>query len=497
LRPRFGLDPSETMQPSFEIVIGLEVHAELATQSKIFCGCSTRFGAPANTQVCPVCLGLPGSLPVLNARALELGLRAALALDGAPAEHTKFDRKNYFYPDLPKAYQISQYDLPVARGGAVWIDTPEGAKRIGITRVHLEEDAGKLLHSSRDGQIGAAAGSRVDYNRAGVPLIEIVSEPDLRSADEAYAYLLALKEILRYAEVSDCNMEEGSLRCDANISVRPAGQAALGTKVEIKNMNSFKHVRAALEYEARRQVRVLGQGGSLVQETRLWDADRGATQAMRGKEEAHDYRYFPEPDLPLLEVGADRVAEIRSALPELPRARRERLIQAYGLSAYDAGVITAEKERADFFEDAVKARPQASPKTISNLLTGDLLGKLNADQKYLSQSSVTPVQLAAASTLVDSGQISATVAKQVFAETYATGKDPEQIVQEQGLTQISDAASLEKLVDEVLAAHPGPVAEFRGGKTQALGFLVGQVMKASAGRANPKRVNELLRARLG
>lgn len=497
MRPRFGLDPSETMQPSFEIVIGLEVHAELATQSKIFCGCSTRFGAPANTQVCPVCLGLPGSLPVLNARALELGLRAALALDGAPAEHTKFDRKNYFYPDLPKAYQISQYDLPVARGGAVWIDTPEGAKRIGITRVHLEEDAGKLLHSSRDGQIGAAAGSRVDYNRAGVPLIEIVSEPDLRSADEAYAYLLALKEILRYAEVSDCNMEEGSLRCDANISVRPAGQAALGTKVEIKNMNSFKHVRAALEYEARRQVRVLGQGGSLVQETRLWDADRGATQAMRGKEEAHDYRYFPEPDLPLLEVGADRVAEIRSALPELPRARRERLIQAYGLSAYDAGVITAEKERADFFEDAVKARPQASPKTISNLLTGDLLGKLNADQKYLSQSSVTPVQLAAASTLVDSGQISATVAKQVFAETYATGKDPEQIVQEQGLTQISDAASLEKLVDEVLAAHPGPVAEFRGGKTQALGFLVGQVMKASAGRANPKRVNELLRARLG
>lgn len=483
------------MSQELEVVIGLEVHAELSTASKIFCGCPTAFGAPPNTQICPVCLGLPGSLPVLNRQALLLGLRAGLALDCTSSRRSKFDRKNYFYPDLPKAYQISQFDLPLARAGSLFIDTPAGPKRIGITRVHLEEDAGKLLHQSRSGQIGAAEYSLVDYNRAGVPLLEIVSEPDLRSADEAYAYLTALKEILRFAEVSDCNMEEGSLRCDANISVRPAGQEALGTKTELKNMNSFKNVRAALEYEAERQMKLVGAGQRIVQETRLWDAERGASFSMRSKEEAHDYRYFPEPDLPGLAITDDLLAAVRASLPELPQARRSRLQAEYGLSPYDAGVLTQDRGLADFFEAAARNRSLA--KSICNWLTVELLAKLNAAGKDIAHSPVSPANLARLAEMIAGEKISGKMGKQVFAEMFATGAEPDQIVSRQGLAQISDVAGLNILVNMVLENNPGPVEEYRKGKAQALGFLVGQVMKASRGQANPQKVNQLLRQRLG
>lgn len=478
----------------YEVVIGLEVHAELATRSKIFCGCATAFGAPPNTQVCPVCLGLPGSLPVLNHQVLSLGLRAALALEAAVASETKFDRKNYFYPDLPKAYQISQYDLPLAENGRLEIELPGGSKTIRVKRIHMEEDAGKLLHLGQGGRIGAATGSLVDYNRAGVPLIEIVSEPDLRSAEEAHAYLTALKEILRYADISDCNMEEGSLRCDANISLRPRGETRLGTKAEIKNMNSFKNVRAALEYEAGRQAQILNSGGSLRQETRLWDPEKGVSTPMRHKEEAHDYRYFPEPDLPLLRLPAELVAASRAALPELPKARRERLQRLPGLTAYDAGVLASQKELADYFERAASGGVPA--KAVCNWLTVELLGKLNAEGKTILESPVQPAQLNQLVGRIESGEISGKMGKQVFAEMMRTGEDPEAVIRRLGLKQISDAGEIEKLVEEALAGHPSAAAEVRAGKAQALGFLVGQVMKASQGRANPKAVNEMLKKRL-
>lgn len=493
------------MGHDYEVVIGLEVHAELATASKIFCGCPTAFGAPPNTQTCPVCLGLPGSLPVFNQRVLELAVRAALALGCEVAPQTKFDRKNYFYPDLPKAYQISQYDLPLALRGRLTIDTPDGAKSIGITRVHMEEDAGKLLHQTAGGQIGRAASSLVDYNRAGVPLIEIVSEPDLRSPEEAYAYLTELKAILRYTEVSDCNMEEGSLRCDANISVRPRGQQALGAKIEVKNMNSFKNVRDALAYEAERQIRAVSEGAVLTQETRLWDAEQGKTLAMRGKEEAHDYRYFPEPDLPRLAPEAGWIEEIRKSLPELPRAKRGRFQAQHRLSAYDAGVLTATRLLADFFEAAVGSAPapvpETLPKAVSNWLTGDYLGRLNAEGRDLERETlqtlpVSPYQLGQLATLTSSGEISSKIGKQVFDEMFKTGKNPDEIIKAKGLSQVSDSDALGRLVDQAISAHPGPVAEYRQGKHQALGFLVGQVMKASQGKANPQMVNELLREKL-
>ncbi len=485
------------MAPEFEIVIGLEVHVELATASKIFCSCPTRFGGAPNAQVCPVCLGLPGTLPVLNHQVLMLAVRAGLAINCTIAERTKFDRKNYFYPDLPKAYQISQFDLPLATRGQVIIDTPAGEKKIGITRLHLEEDAGKLVHLSQDGQIGTAGSSLVDYNRTGVPLIEIVSEPDLRSPEEAYAYLVALKEILRYSQVSDCNMEEGSLRCDANISIRRLGQEALGTRAEVKNMNSFKHVREALAYEARRQIKLVGGGGAVIQETRLWDAEHGTTHPMRSKEEADDYRYFPEPDLPLVRITADVVAEVTKELPELPRERRRRFTRTYGLSDYDAGVLTQSWELADYFESAVESAEGAAPKIISNWITVELLGKLNADYFEITQSPVSALQVGRLAAQIENGTISGKMGKDVFTEMYNSGKAPEIIIKEKGLAQISDPEALGRLVETVLEQHPGPVQEYQKGKTQAIGFLVGQVMKSSKGQANPQLVNQLLKERLG
>ncbi|MCK5218793.1 Asp-tRNA(Asn)/Glu-tRNA(Gln) amidotransferase subunit GatB [bacterium] len=483
------------MDKNYEIVIGLEVHVELATDSKIFCHCPTLFGAPPNTQVCPVCLGLPGSLPVLNRQALVLAMRAALALESTLAEHTKFDRKNYFYPDLPKAYQISQFDQPLALGGSVEIAAPAGPKRIAITRVHMEEDAGKLIHQGAGGRLGTAGSSLVDYNRTGVPLIEIVSEPDLRSADEAYAYLIALKEILQHTGISDCNMEEGSLRCDANISVRLRGEQVLGTKAELKNMNSFKHIRSAIEYEARRQIRVLIEGGQVVQESRLWDEEKDMSYPMRSKEEAHDYRYFPEPDLPVITITAEVREAIRQSLPELPQARRQRFRQKYALNEYNAGVLISSRELADFFESMVDC--QAPAQAACNWLTVELLGKLNAEGRRITQSPVSPEHLAELVRMIELGKISGKIGKKVFAEMFQSGRAPEDIVAKQGLSQISDPGVMRKMVDEVLAAHPGPTAEYRNGKTQTLGFLVGRVMQASGGQANPKLVNQILKERLG
>ncbi len=483
------------MSVEYEIVVGLEVHVELATRSKIFCGCPTTFGAEPNTQVCPVCLGLPGTLPVLNREVLTLGMRAALALNCELAEHTKFDRKNYFYPDLPKAYQISQFDMPLATRGYLDITRADGVvRRIGITRVHMEEDAGKLLHEGQGGQIGNATSSLADYNRTGVPLIEIVSEPDMRTPEEVYLYLTGVKEILQFAKISDCNMEEGSLRCDANISVRPVGQTTLGTKAELKNMNSFKNVRAGVEYEAKRQIRLLREGGRVVQETRAWDAEKGVTRTMRSKEEAHDYRYFPEPDLPRILITADMVEAVRSGLTELPQARRERFQSAYGLSEYDAGVLTATAELADYFEAAAAG---TNPKAVCNWLTVELLGKLNAEGKGIAESPITPGHLNALVRLIESGELSGKMGKQVFAEMAEKGEDPQSVVKRLGLSQISDVDSLKKIVDDVLAANAGPVVDYRGGKAASMGFLVGQVMKASRGQANPQKVNQLLREQLG
>jgi aspartyl-tRNA(Asn)/glutamyl-tRNA(Gln) amidotransferase subunit B len=480
------------MPEQYEVVIGLEVHVELATATKIFCGCANRFGEPPNTQVCPVCLGLPGALPVFNRQALALALQAALALEARIAPRTKFDRKNYFYPDLPKAYQISQYDQPVAREGSITIRVGDGQpKRIRIHRLHLEEDAGKLMHVSAGGQIGASAGSGVDYNRAGVPLVEIVTEPDLRSPEEAYHYLSQLKAVLQYTGVSDCNMEQGSLRCDANISIRPFGSDRLGTKTEIKNMNSFKNVRAALEYEAKRQMAKADAQEPIHQETRLWDAEQGRTLPMRGKEAAHDYRYFAEPDLPEIAIAPDWVERLRQALPELPQARQSRFESAYGLSGYDAGVLTASRDLADYFEAALGVGKQ--PKMVCNWLSVELLGRLNAAGLAIAESPISPEHLGGLVASVESGKISGKMAKQVFDAMFATRRSAEVIIAEQGLEQIADTGALRPLIEDIISQHPGPVAELRGGKTQALGFLVGQVMKQSQGRANPKLVNKLLR----
>lgn len=475
----------------YEIVIGLEVHTELKTASKIFCGCSTRFGSEQNTNVCPVCLGLPGVLPVLNARVLEFAVRTGLALNCQILPFSKFDRKNYYYPDLPKNFQTSQYDLPIAVDGHLDIEVDGVVKRIGITRVHMEEDAGKLVHA---GTIVKSDYALVDYNRTGVPLLEIVSEPDIRSADEAKAYLEKLKAILQYIDVSDCKMEEGSLRCDANISLRPKGETKLGTKAEIKNLNSFKAVQKGLEYEAARQADVLDEGGRIVQETRSWDEGRGLTVSLRSKEQAHDYRYFPEPDLVPIVVDPAWVEAVRAGLPELPEARRQRLMATYELSAYDAGVITASRAMADYFDAAVAAGADA--KAAANWLMGDVSKMLNAAGREIEDCLVQPGQLAGLIGLVAKGTISLKIAKTVFEEMWASGKDAEAIVKEKGLVQISDEGAIVAVVEAVIAANPQSVADYKAGKERAIGFLVGQVMKETKGRANPELVNKLLRERM-
>ncbi len=474
----------------FEAVIGLEIHAQLRTESKLFCGCSTRFGSEPNTQVCPVCLGMPGVLPVLNRRAVEYALKMALATGCRVNTNSRFARKNYFYPDLPKGYQISQYELPLAEKGEVLIEVEGRRKRVGITRIHLEEDAGKLVH-------GEGADSRysfVDLNRAGVPLIEIVTEPDIRSPDEAVATLKALRDILLYLEICDCNMEEGSLRCDANVSVRPTGETTFGTKTEVKNMNSFRFLRNALEYEIKRQIEVIEEGGKVVQETRLWDPSRGVTVSMRGKEEAHDYRYFPEPDLLPVPVEEGWLEEIKGGLPELPAEKAERFVREYGLPPYDAGVLTASKHLALFFEECVRLYPK--PKVVSNWIMSEVLKELNRENKDIKDSSLTPDLLASLLKLIDEGVISGKIGKTVFEEVYRTGKDPRKVVEEKGLVQIADRDALKGIVEEVLKTHPAQVEQYRKGKEGLIGFFVGQVMKKTQGRANPKVVNELLREAL-
>lgn len=478
-------------EPTYEAVIGLEVHAQLLTASKIFCGCSTRFGEAPNSQTCPVCLGLPGVLPVLNKKAVEFAIRTALAVRGSIAAHSVFARKNYFYPDLPKDYQISQYELPLSTGGFVEVNNNGMARRVRIRRVHLEEDAGKLLHA---GTMDRAEYSLVDFNRCGVPLIEMVTEPDLRTPEAAAEFLKELRATLQYLGVSQGNMEEGNLRCDANVSVRPAGSAELGVKTEVKNMNSFKNVQRALEYEIERQIRLLKSGQPIVQETHLWDATQGITLPMRGKEEAHDYRYFPEPDLVPLEISPAWVEEIAASLPELPAERRQRFVQVYGLPEYDAAVLTASKALANFFEECTHRHRDV--KLVSNWIMSELLGYLNREGKEITESPVTPAQLAALLKLIQEGVISGKIAKVVFEEMYQTGKSPEAIIQEKGLIQITDQEELGRIVDQVLAENPGPVSDFRGGKEKARTALVGAVMRATKGKANPQLVNDLLREKL-
>lgn len=464
--------------------MGLEVHAQLLTDSKIFCNCSTAFGAPPNTHTCPVCLGMPGVLPVLNKKVVDYALKMALATHCRVAPFSRFARKNYFYPDLPKGYQISQYELPIAENGHIEIGLDGQTKRIGITRIHMEEDAGKLIHDA------SAPTSYVDFNRTGVPLIEIVSEPDIRTPEEAVEYLKTLRNILRYLGICDGNMEEGSFRCDANVSMRPEGTKTFGIRTEIKNMNSFRHVQKALEYEIRRQTALLLDGKEVIQETRLWDTTKGITVSMRGKEEAHDYRYFPDPDLVPLVIDEKWIEEVRAGLPELPDAKQLRFVQEYGLPEYDASVLTVSKSLADYFEDCV--RIYQKPKAISNWMMSELLRELKRDEREIEECPVPPGHLAGMLKMMDNGVISGKIAKTVFEEMYATGRDPEAIVKEKGLVQVTDAAEIEKVVEAVLAAHPEAVKDYKKGKAKLLGFFVGEVMKKTKGKANPGLVNEIL-----
>lgn len=479
------------MSKDYGTVIGLEVHVQLATNSKIFCDCSTEFGAEPNEHTCPICTGLPGTLPVLNKQVVEYAIMAGLATDCEISEYSKFDRKNYFYPDLPKAYQISQFDLPICENGYIEIEIEDGLKRIGITRIHMEEDAGKLIH---EGSIDKSTGSLVDYNRTGVPLIEIVSEPDMRTATEARTYLTQLKQILEYIGVSDCNMDEGSLRCDANVSIRPVGQKEFGTRAELKNMNSFKAVEKAIEYEVERQKKVLEAGRDVVQETRTWDDSLNKTISMRGKEEAHDYRYFPEPDLVPLEIDREWVEDIRSGLPELPREKKGRFIEEYELPTHDAGVLTDSLALAHLFEECVEEYEDA--KTVSNWIMGEFLRLVKEENIEIEECKINGKMLAKMLKLMDEGVISSKIAKTVFEEMFKTGKDPETIVDEKGLKQISDQGQLEEIVLKVIEGNPDAVEDIRNGKDQAIGFLVGQVMKETRGKANPGMVNQLLREKI-
>ena len=472
----------------YEPVIGLEIHAQLLTDTKIFCGCRTRFGDPPNTNVCSVCVGLPGALPVLNRGAVELAVRAALSLGCRVNEQSEFARKNYFYPDLPKGYQISQYDHPLASSGSVQLEGSGAPVHVGITRVHMEEDAGKSLH---EGVQEAAQKTSVDFNRSGVPLIEIVTEPDLRSAADAAAFFETLRDLLVWLGVNDGNMEEGSLRCDANVSVRSAGTPTLGTKVEVKNLNSFRYLQKALEHEIARQIEMLSDGGRVVQETRLWDQDAGRTVAMRSKEEAHDYRYFPEPDLPPVAFDADRVAAIARSLPELPGARRARFVAEYALAGSEAGELTRFRALADYFEET--ARRSGNAKAASNWSMGELSRMLNDRGLPIARAGVTPEALAGLIRAVDNGTINNTTAKAVFEKMYGTERSADEIVASDGLAQISDESALVGIIRDVIAAQRDTVAQYRGGKAASFGFLVGQVMKASGGKASPKLASELLR----
>lgn len=476
----------------YEAVIGLEVHTELRTATKIFCSCRTSFGAEPNTNVCPVCLGLPGVLPVLNKKVLEFAVRTGLALNCEISRYSKFDRKNYYYPDLPKNFQTSQYDLPICEHGHLDVEVDGKKTTIRITRAHMEEDAGKLVHHGTS--ITDSDYSLVDYNRTGTPLLEIVSEPDMRSAKEAVAYMEKLRAILQYCGVSDCKMEEGSLRCDANVSVRPVGQKELGTKTEIKNINSFRGVERAIEYEAMRQAELLEEGGTVVQETRTWDEKEGVTKSMRKKEEANDYRYFPEPDLVPFTVSEEYIEEIRKTLPELPDARKERYMGSYGLTSYDADYLTNDKVRADYFEAMVAAG--ADPKEAANWLMGDFAKKLSQSGLEMAAAPVTAAALADLLGLIGKGTISGKIAKQVFSDMWETGKDAETIVKEKGLVQISDTGALEELADRIIAANPQSVADFKAGKKKAVGFLMGQIMKETKGKANPQVVNGILTKKL-
>ena len=474
------------MSMDYETVIGLEVHVQLKTRTKAFCGCSTEFAQPANTQTCPVCLGFPGSLPVLNEKVLEYGMRVALALNCQVQNFTKFDRKNYFYPDLPKNYQISQFDLPLALKGFLDIKLKAGPKRIGLTRVHMEEDAGKLIHQDNN--------SLVDYNRSGIPLLEIVSEPDISSPEEAYQYLLALKAILKYIEVSDCDMEKGSLRCDANISLRQAGVKKLGTKTELKNMNSFKAVKDALSYEIERQKEILKTAGRIIQETLLWDEVNARTYAMRSKEEAMDYRYFPEPDLPPFVLSAERIKAIKDNLPELPEELKERFIRDYGLSSYDVGILAGEKPLADYFEACLRLYPQA--KIISNWLIGALSYELNSRNSTIPTLGLSAGNLIELLKFVEEGKISNLRAKEVLTEMLNSQKTAAEIIREKGLSQVSAPAELKLVIEKVIRENLKSVQDYESGKINALMFLVGQVMRLSKGKANPKIAQELLKRRL-
>ena len=472
----------------YEAVIGLEIHAQLLTKSKMFCGCSTKFGSEPNTQTCPVCIGMPGVLPVANRKAIEYVIKTGLAVNCEIAPYSKFARKNYFYPDLPKGYQISQYELPLCEHGSVEITVDGRTRKIGLTRIHLEEDAGKNIHS------GAGNYSSVDLNRAGTPLMEIVSEPDIRTPQEAAEFVKKLRTIVRYIGVCDGNMEQGSLRCDANVSVRPVGQKEFGTKTEIKNMNSFRFIEKALEFEIKRQVKLLNEGGRIVQETRLWDSGRGITESMRSKEEAHDYRYFPDPDLVPVEVDSGWIEKTRGQLVELPDSRRNRFIAQYGLPEQDADLLTSERAMAEWFEDSVKLGGE--PKAVSNWTMGELMRLLNEENKSFDECRLKPLQLAEMLAMIDKGTISGKIAKTVFEEMFKTGKDAETIVKEKGLVQVSDESEIEKVVDDILQKNQKEAERFRAGEEKLLGFFAGQVMKATKGKANPKMVNELLRKKL-
>lgn len=472
----------------FEAVIGLEVHAQLKTKTKIFCSCPTSFGAPPNTHTCPVCLGMPGVLPVLNKKVVEYAMLMGIATNCTISRNSRFARKNYFYPDLPKGYQISQYELPIAQNGHIDIETNGVKKRIGITRIHMEEDAGKLIHDP------SRPYSMVDFNRTGIPLIEIVSEPEIRTFKEAGAYLRKLRSILRYLDICDGNMEEGSFRCDANVSIRPLGDNALGTRTELKNLNSFKNVEKAIQYEIERQKDVLLEGGKIVQETRLWDPVKNCTTSMRGKEEAHDYRYFPDPDLLPLVIDDSWIDELTKKLPELPDEKKERFISEYGLPEYDAGVLTSAVELAGYFEACVKEFN--SPKQVSNWVMGALMGLLNTKGKTIEESPVSSSNLARLLKLIDQNVISGKIAKTVFEEMAETGKSPEEIIREKDLVQVTDVSAIEKMITKLIESCPKEVADYKAGKTKVLSFFIGRIMKETKGKANPEIVNRILKEKL-